>query len=323
MPNDLLTSDNYPLSRPIPVCALKCTEGASETLAELVRDSLAENTRRAYRSDLAHFQNSGGTLPASDIMIASYIATLSETLSTSTVVRRLTSISKAHEAAGLANAVRSPLVRATLRGIKRRHGTSQHQAKPLTKEDLFIVLGAMGDTMTDARDRALLLLGFAGAFRRSELVAIDKEDITAARQGIIVRLNRSKTDQAGIGRDVAIPYGRSRWCPVASLDLWLSRAGICGGAAFRPIDRFGHVGTGRLSGEAVSLIIKARVSAAGFDPRLYSGHSLRAGFATSAAQAGVSSWNIRRQTGHASDAMLAKYIRAAELFIDNPAGALL
>jgi integrase len=196
-----LTLDNYPLSRPIPVCAIKCTERASETLAELVRDSLAENTRRAYSSDLTHFQNWGGILPASDIMIASYIAALSETLSTSTIVRRLTSISKAHEAAGIANAVRSLLVRATLRGIKRRHGTSQHQAKPLTKEDLFIVLGALGDTMKDVRDRVLLLLGFAGAFRRSELVAIDKEDITAARQGIIVRLNRSKTDQIGLGRE--------------------------------------------------------------------------------------------------------------------------
>jgi integrase len=318
----VLTRDNYPLSRPNPLRAINCKH-IKIAVADYVRDSLAANSWRAYAADIRHFQNWGGNIPAVDSMIASYLAAHSDLLTVATLVRRLTSISQAHVAGGYPNPVRSPLVRATLRGIKRRYGSAQRQAKPLTKEDLFIVLGAMGDTMKDVRDRALLLLGFAGVFRRSELVAIDKEDVTAARQGIIVRLNRSKTDQVGQGRDVAVPHGRGRWCPVSSLDLWFSRAGICGGAAFRPIDRFGHVGTGRLSGEAVSLIIKARVSAAGFDPRLYSGHSLRAGFATSAAQAGVSSWNIRRQTGHASDAMLAKYIRAAELFIDNPAGALL
>jgi integrase len=319
MSNDL-TSDNPYLSRPT------LPDGSRE-LAELVatyvQDSLAENTRRAYLSDLAHFENWGGSLPSSDKMLALYFASHAETFSVATLVRRLTSISKAHEARGYASPVRSSLVRATLRGIKRRQGTAQHQAKPLLKEDLISILDAMGDTLRDIRDRALLLIGFAGAFRRSELVALDKDDIERVRQGIIINLRRSKTDQTSKGRQVAIPRGRSRWCPVSALDAWLERSGISDTAVFRSVNRYGVAGNFRLSAEAVSLIIKQRVAATGLDPAAYSGHSLRAGFVTSAAQAGVPTWKIRQQTGHASDTMLQRYIREGELFVNNAAGALL
>ncbi len=197
------------------------------------------------------------------------------------------------------NPVRSPLVRATLRGIKRRHGSAQRRAKPLLNEDLAHVLAATGETLRDVRDRALLLVGFAGAFRRSELVALDRNDIEPVRQGIVLHIRRSKTDQAGAGRTIGIPFARGRWCLVGTLALWFERSGIAEGAVLRPVDRYRHIGSGRLSGEAVSLIVRERVKAAGLHPDGYSAHSLRAGCVTSAAQAGVPTWKIRAQTGHA------------------------
>ena len=286
----------------------------------MVEASIADNTRRAYRSDLDHFAAWGGTLPAEPALVASYLAAHAETLSVATLVRRIATISKAHEARGLPNPCRSEIVRATLRGIKRTRGIAQREAKPLLREDLFRVLDAMGEGVKDARDRALLLIGFAGGFRRSEIVGLDCDDIERVRQGLIVTLRRSKTDQEGAGRKVGIPFGRTRHCPVLALDRWLAVSGIEAGPIFRPVDRHGRVAAERLSGEAVSLVVKERVAAAGIDPTGFSGHSLRAGFATSAVQAGVSTLKIRSQTGHASDAMLARYVRDGELFVDNAAG---
>ena len=160
-------------------------------------------------------------------------------------------------------------------------------------------------------------------FRRSELAAINCTDIESVRQGVVIHVRRSKTDQEGVGRKIGIPHGRTRWCPVTALNDWLERAGIEDGPVFRPVDRHGRVQGQRLSGEAVSLVIKERVAAVGLEPNEFSGHSLRAGLATSAAAAGVSSWKIRQQTGHASDAMLARYIRDGEMFVDNAAAQLL
>jgi integrase len=180
----------------------------------------------------------------------------------------------------------------------------------------------MGDRLKDLRDRALLLVGFAGGLRRPELAAIDVADFERVREGIILTIRRSKTDQDGMGRKIGIPFGRTIHCPVRALDNWLSAARIEDGPLFRSVDRHGRV-SGRLSGEAVSLIIRGRLSVAGFDPTGYSGHSLRAGFATSATRAGVSTFKIRQQTGHASDAMLSRYVRDGELFLGNAAGVLL
>jgi len=292
-------------------------------LAGYVRDSLAPNTRRAYLSDLAHFESWGGRVPATPEATASYLAAHAETLSMATLARRLASLAKAHRARGIASPTGSELVRAVLRGIKRRNGSAQKEAKPLLRDDLFAVLDVMGDGLKDARDKALLLLGFAGGFRRSELVGINRQDVESVRQGIIIHLRRSKTDQDGAGRKIGIPHGRTRWCPVAVLDEWLAKSGIAEGPVFRPIDRHDRISAERLSGEAVSLVVKERVKAARIDPSGYSGHSLRAGLATSAAQAGVPSWKIRQQTGHASDAMLSRYIRDGKLFTSNAAGALL
>jgi integrase len=181
----------------------------------------------------------------------------------------------------------------------------------------------MGSRLKDVRDRALLLLGFAGGFRRSELIGLNFGDVVLVRQGLEVTLRRSKTDQNGVGRKIGIPHGRGRWCPVVALEQWHAASSITEGPVFRPVDRHGRVGLNRLSGEGVCLVVRERVHAAGIDPGDYSGHSLRAGLATSAAQAGVSTWKIRQQTGHASDAMLARHIRDGELFVGNVAGALL
>jgi integrase len=303
--------------------AINCTANLPENVAAYVRDSLAENSRRGYLSDLAQFEAWGGSIPASPEIVASYLAARADRLATASLVRHVASISKAHDARGLPNPTRSELVRATMRGIKRTRGCAQHEAKPLLRDDLLLVLDAMGEGLKHSRDRALLLIGFAGALRRSELVGIDMGDVEHVRQGIVLHLRRSKTDQDGRGRKIGIPYGRTRCCPVNALQGWLAASGITEGAIFRPVDRHGRIHAARLSGEAVSLVVRERVAAAGLDPTRYSGHSLRAGLATSAAQAGVPTWRIRTQTRHASDAMLARYVRDGELFTDNAAGALL
>ena len=214
-------------------------------------------------------------------------------------------------------------MRATMSGIRRTKGMAQREAQALQRDDLFAVLGRMGERPIDIRDKALLLIGFAGAFRRSELVGFDCGDVEPVGRGIILHLRRSKTDQTGQGRKIAIPHGRTRWCPVRHLTDWATYAGIEQGPIFRSIDRHGHISPDRLSGDAVATIMKKRVKAAGFDPATFSGHSLRAGLATSAAMAGASSWKIRQQTGHKSDAMLARYIRDGDMFTDNAAGAVL
>ncbi|MET4688830.1 integrase [Sinorhizobium fredii] len=339
MSSKLLTSDNLLLSRPkngSTDTAFESSMGnASVTaggevnftnlphgVAAYVANSLSENSRRAYAADLSHFGAWGGEVPANDITVARYLADHADTLTVSTLARRLASLSKVHMAKGLPNPTNAELVKATMRGIKRQHGTARAEAKPLLRDDLFMLLEKTPDNLRGARDRALLLVGFAGGFRRSELVALNFEDVDYVKQGVVLALRKSKTDQTGAGRKIAIPFGRSRWCPVYALDKWLNQSGIAAGPLFRPVNKHGCCLDRRLSGEAVSLIIKEHLSTAGIDPTLYSGHSLRSGFATSAAMAGVSTWKIRQQTGHASDAMLSRYVRDGELFVNNAASFL-
>jgi integrase len=331
MSDELLTRDNLPLSGPTMVdertlssiYEINATCIPSSTVANYVRESLSHNTRVAYLSDLAHFESWGGRIPAAPETIAEYLAAHADVLSVATLNRRLAALAKVHRSRGFSNPTTVEIVKSTVRGLKRIKGTAQRQATPLIKEDLLVVLEAMGSRFKDVRDRALLLIGFAGGFRRSELIGLNCDDVIPVRQGLEVTLRRSKTDQNGAGRKIGIPYGRGRWCPVVALERWRVASGITEGPLFRPIDRHQRVGPKRLSGEAVCLVVRERVEAAGIDPRNYSGHSLRAGLATSAAQAGVPPWKIRQQTGHASDAMLARYIRDGELFTDNAAGALL
>lgn len=314
------------------LCAINCAnleiqpmadEALTDDATDLLRASIAPASARALRGDLDQFAAWGGTLPATPAMIARYIAEHAGQHAVATIQRRLASISKAHEMAGLPNPCRAEIVKATLRGLRRVKGTAQHQAKPLLRDDLFLVLDSMDESLRDQRDRALLLLGFAGGFRRSELVALDVADIQPVREGLVVTIRRSKTDQEGAGRRIGIPHGRTRHCPVKAVEAWLANAGIEAGPVFRPITRHGALATSRLTGDAVSILICERLAAAGMDPEGFSGHSLRAGFATSAAQAGVSTLKIRAQTGHASDAMLARYVRTGDMFTGNAAGAVL
>lgn len=339
-----LTLDNYPLSEvtigssvlminhygaaKATFCAVNCKlqPRLHHSLSEvdwLIENSVSENTRKAHASDIHHFQTWGGSIPATPKMVATYLAFHGSTLSVATIARRVATISWAHDLQNLPNPCRSEIVRRAFRGLKRLKGTAQRAAKPLLREELFLTLDAMGSEPRDIRDRALLLLGFAGGLRRSELVGFDYSDLEFVRHGIIITLRRSKTDQESASRKIGIPLGRTRYCPVAAIEAWLALLGIKGGALFRPIDRYGRIRSSRLSGEAVSSIVRERTAAAGIDPDGFSGHSLRAGFATSAAQAGVPTDKIKAQTGHASDAMLARYIREGDLFIRNAAGALL
>ncbi|WP_255211441.1 site-specific integrase [Sphingopyxis granuli] len=298
-------------------------QAISEPVRRFLSHSLSAGTQRAYAADLAHFRASGRDIPCPSQSIAEYLADLAETHAVATIQRRVAAIAKAHRASGFDDPCRSEIVMATMRGIRRTKGMAQREAQALQRDDLFAVLERMGDRPIDVRDKALLLIGFAGAFRRSELVGFDCGDVEPVARGIVLHLRRSKTDQTGHGRKIAIPYGRTRWCPVRHLTDWLAYAGIEQGPIFRSIDRHGHIAPNRLSGDAVATIMKKRVGAAGFDPTTFSGHSLRAGLATSAAMAGASSWKIRQQTGHKSDAMLARYIRDGDMFTDNAAGAVL
>jgi site-specific recombinase XerD len=284
-----------------------------------VEQALSDNTRKAYRNDLAHYMAWGGAIPASPEQVSAYLTAQAEILSIATLQRRLVSITKAHTMQGYPDPVQSDLVKLTLKGIRRVHGKPQAQVSPILKEDLTVMLSHVPDTIKGHRDRALLLLGFCAALRRSELAAVRIEDLDFTAQGIILTLPRSKTDQTGQGRKIGIPKGRGRICPVLSVHEWIVQSGADAGALFRPITKGGEIGADPLSDRAVADIIKYYAQKAGLNPEKYSGHSLRSGLATSAAQHGISSWKIRQQTGHKSDTMLARYIRDGDLFSDNAA----
>lgn len=326
---DPLTSDNLLLSEPSPASfgmpsdgAINCATSSTD-VADLVWASIAHNTRRAYASDLNRFVDWGGSIPSTPQLLAFYLAEHANSHSVATLARWVVSIGKAHRAAGYCDPTKSELVASVLQGIRRTRGVVIAQARPLMRDDLLLTLDAMDNTLKSMRDRALLLMGFAGGFRRSELTALDVEDIQPVRQGVVLHVRKSKTDQDRRGRKIGVPHAQGRHCPVIALETWISAADITDGPLFRAVSRHQHVAKRRLSAEAVSIIIRQSLEAAGMSGSGYSGHSLRAGFATSAAQVGVSSWNIRQQTGHASDAMLARYIRMGELFTNNAAGALL
>jgi len=316
------------------VTLLQRTDQAIE-LAEIVADardyvaaSRAENTTRVYRTGWAQFttwcdEHGVIPLPAGPETVACYIADLARTAKPATIDLRLAAISAAHRAAGHDSPTKEEAVRLVRRGVRRTLGTVQRQVRPLTVPELRTMLEGLGSDLAGCRDRALLLLGFAGALRRSELVGLDVADVTEGADGLTVHLRRSKTDQEGAGRTVGIPYGSNpATCSVRAWRAWLETSGITEGAAFRPVDRHGHIGATRLSGQAVALVLKRHAARAGLDASEVAGHSLRAGLATSAASAGVPERVIAEQTGHKGTAMLRRYIRESSLFRENAAGAV-
>ncbi|MBI5791674.1 MAG: site-specific integrase [Rhodocyclales bacterium] len=272
--------------------------------------ALSKASKRAYASDLREFVKWGGSIPSTSEQVATYLAEMATTLANATLQRRMISIHKAHTEAGYESPVRTPKVKQVLAGISRTFGTRQVRARPILKDDLLemLVMVDQQRPVKAARDKALLLIGFAGAFRRSELVAIRCEDITEYPSGIEVLIQRSKTDQEGVGRTVFIPYANGTRCPVAALKDYKTISGIGIGFLFRAVHQE-HVSESPLTPQSVALILKAAAKRVGVDPSAISGHSLRAGYCTQAAIAGRPQWEIRAQTGHKSDLVLARYIR--------------
>jgi site-specific recombinase XerD len=275
--------------------------------ASLVHYTLAAHapaTRRAYAAALrdwdAHARRSGATtLPATPETVAAYLAQLADQgVAVSTLMQRVAALAYAHRLAGLQSPTEAPAVRSVVRGIRRELACRPDRKAPATVNALSDMLGQVPATMAGRRDRALLLVGFAGAFRRSELVAIDLEDLEGTDPGLIVYLRRSKTDQEGQGRQVAVLRG-TRHCPVQALQDWLQAAEISEGPVFRRISASGLVTSQRLYAGTVARIVKRYAKAAGLDPDLYAGHSLRAGFATAALDAGADLAAVAAQLGHA------------------------
>jgi site-specific recombinase XerD len=295
-------------------------------LQRYLRASKAPNTLRAYRADLADFtlwckEQKRESHPATPETICMYLAALADAgAKTSTVERRLAAISQAHQWAGIAPPPTSDwYVRTAMAGIRRTLGTSPIRKQPVVTKELRRLLAATPqDSFAGIRDRLVLLLGFAGGFRRSELVVLDIEDVDETEEGLRVVVRCSKTDQED--REVGIPFGRHpQTCPVRAWRAWIAASGIRSGAVFCPINRHDQLQAGRLSDKGVALIVKRAALRAGLDPSKYAGHSLRSGFATAAAAGGAPERAIMRQTGHRSVETVRRYIRSGGLFKENAA----
>jgi site-specific recombinase XerD len=299
-----------------------------EQVREFIRASKADSTLRGYKSDWRHFcqwceEHGLCTLPASPESVASFIAECAARLKVGSIQRRLNAIAEAHKVLGLESPTSSGMVRNTLKGIKRTMGTASVQKAAALTDDIRAMLEATDAGLIGLRDRALVLSGFAGAFRRAELVGLDLPNLDFSRDGLTVTLRRSKTDQDGHGRRIGIPYGSNpETCPVRVLQTWLEQVPIIYGPVFRSINRHGQVQARRLSTADVARIVKKLAVRANRDASKYAGHSLRAGHATSAAIAGASERSIMNQTGHRSVQMVRRYIRDGSLFRNNSGGKL-
>lgn len=287
----------------------------------------SDNTRRAYASDWADFSawcdvQQCTAMPAAPIDVARYLAQLADSgKKTSTIQRRTAAIASIHKAAGHEPPTNFEGVKAVMRGIRRRVGKRKRKAAPATAELLGLAIAAIPATKRGLRDRALVLIGFAGAFRRSELVDIEVNDIERRPRGILVHIERSKTDQEGKGAALPIPNGKMR--AVEALDTWLTAAGITEGPVFRSVDRHGNVGAGALTDRQVARIVKEVCGRVGMDPEIYSGHSLRAGFITSALDAKVDPLKVMQQSRHVKVDTLKAYDRRENDFDHHAGGEFL
>lgn len=290
--------------------------------------SKASNTVRAYRSDFREFgiwcdANGLSPLPATPETVAAFLADRADKgLKASTISRKSSAIRFAHKAADLPSPTEAAIVESTVRGIRREIGTATTQKAPATATAIAVMLSRVPATMQGIRDRALLALGFAGAFRRSELVALRVEDITLTNEGADVRIRRSKTDQEGAGHEISIPHG-THLRPVEALQAWLSAAGIEHGPIFRPVTKGGTVGMDALTAQSVALIVKRYAAASGLDVKTFAGHSLRAGFVTSAAESGADINRIMDQSRHADPRTVRLYIRRANRYKDHAGASFL
>lgn len=292
-----------------------------------IANAKAANTRKAYRSDWQDFVtwcnlNGLASLPATQHTIVAYLVERAQTLKVASLDRRLVSIRQAHSMAGHQFDKGNALIVETMKGIRNTHGAPQNAKAPILLEDLQGMVKELGDNLQGKRDKALLLLGFTGAFRRSELVSLQVEDMRVTKEGIEILLRKSKTDQTGKGCMLPIPYGSNPdTCPVRSILAWLESAGIKEGTIFRGINKHGHISTKGMNSASVALIIKRNEHLKDREAQ-FSGHSLRAGFVTTAAQRGVSEHAIMRQSRHKKSDTVKKYIRIANMWQDSAATKL-
>ena len=298
-----------------------------ETILNL-KSSKANNTIRAYKSDFHDFglfcvKNGFKSLPTNPKTLSLYLTYLAtKDNKISTIKRRIVSIGVVHKMKGHYLDTKHPAIVENLLGIKRRKGVKQKGKKPLLINDLKQLINVIDEENSSeikiVRDRTIILLGFGGGFRRNELVSLDYEDLDFVNEGIKINIKKSKTDQFGEGSIKALPYfDNPRYCPVKSIQNWIKISKINQGAIFRKFHKGIKLSNIRLSDQSVALLIKYYLNLAGIDNKNYSGHSLRSGFATSAAEAGAEERSIMAMTGHKSTEMVRRYIKEANLFKNN------
>ena len=293
-------------------------------------ETKSENTINAYESDWDDFcdwciYNKFSAFPATSETVVNYINDLADYAKSSTIKRRVSAISENYNAAiasgiNLNNPCKNWIIKEALIGLNRKKGTRQKGKTPLYWEDLKKIIVTMNlSCLTDIRDKAILLLGFMGAFRRSELTSLELNDITFVPQGIIITVKESKTDQEKAGQTIGIPYLEDKnMCAVSALKLWIKEANITKGPLFRRLLKNGKTSDNALSDKSINLIVKKYVNKIGLQKELYGAHSLRHGFATFAAMNGIEERIIMKQTRHHSVEMVRHYINEADLFINNP-----
>jgi len=298
-----------------------------ETLINL-QNSKASNTVRAYKSDFSDFglfcaQNGFKSLPSEPKVVSLYLTHLStKDAKMSTLKRRLVSIGVIHKLKGHYLDTKHPTIIENIMGIKRRKGSFQEAKKPILINSLKKIINVIDQQKKEEikilRDRSILLIGFSGGFRRNEIVSLDYDDLDFVPEGLKLSIRRSKTDQFGEGIMKAIPYfDSSKYCPVVSLKKLLDLSKIKSGPVFRRFIKGSKLSENRLTDQTVALLIKEYLNLAGIDSKNFSGHSLRSGFATSAAESGVEERNIMAMTGHKSTEMVRRYIKEANLFKNN------
>ena len=298
-----------------------------ETLLNL-QHSKAINTVRAYKSDFNNFglfcaKNGFKSLPTEPKIVSLYLTHLStKNIKISTLKRRLVSIGVVHKLKGHYLDTKHPSIIENIMGIKRRKGSIQKAKKPILINDLKQIINVIdnqnNEEIKKLRDRTIILVGFSGGFRRNEITSLNYEDLDFVKEGVKINIKKSKTDQFGEGLVKGIPYfDNLQYCPVISLKKWIDVSNIYSGPLFRRFTKGSSLSVNRLSDQTVALLIKEYTKLAGIDNQNYSGHSLRSGFATSAAESGVEERNIMAMTGHKSSEMVRRYIKEANLFKNN------
>jgi len=298
-----------------------------ETLLNL-QSSKANNTVRAYKSDFNDFglfcaQNGFKSLPSEPKIVSLYLTHLStRDIKMSTLKRRLVSIGVIHKLKGHYLDTKHPIIIENIMGIKRRKGSIQKGKKPLLINSLKMIINAIDEynklDIVKLRDRSIILMGFSGGFRRSEIVSLDYDDLDFVSEGLKINLKRSKTDQFGEGSVKGLPsFDNTKYCPVLSLKNWIKVSNINSGPLFRRFSKSSKLLENRLSDQTIALLIKKYLKLAGIENKNFSGHSLRSGFATSAAESGAEERSIMAMTGHKSTEMVRRYIKDANLFKNN------